>query len=340
MNCEVLIDWLTFSVKNVEDPRQVITDWLGMDPDLFQDPGFGLLSFEKDLSFGDIHVLYQPRQNDPFNASGVCVSMSGNGCRSFETTSKLSSGEESPFIKLFEHISCEPYNTNVSRIDVACDDHSGVLDMDVLIQKTNDNDINSRMLDRQVVNRYKGKSRSGSTVYIGSPSSDFRIRIYDKALEQGLHDQHWIRVELVLRSSHAKSFVDLVVNYAEIGKLAAEILNDKLSFIDRDDSNISRCTVCYWWLDFVEELESVHLVSRKVVEHVVSRIDGWIQHQIGPSLCLLSATLGVEHIYDVIRASASRLSDKQLALIRDFNCMREALGGFHWDNSSLPEEYA
>lgn len=339
MTCEVLIDWLTFSVKNAEDPRQVITDWLGMDPDLFQDPGFGLLSFEKDLSFGDIHVLYQPRQNDPFNASGVCVSMSGNGCRTFETMSELSSGEGSPFLKLFEQISINHLVTNVSRIDIACDDHSGALNMTDVIEKTQANDINSRMSKRQVVTAYNGKERSGSTVYIGSPSSDFRIRIYDKALEQGLLDQHWVRVELVLRGEHAKNFVDLVVNYAEIGKLAAEILNDKLAFIDRDDSNISRCTVCFWWADFVQELGSVHLVSRKVVEHVVSRIDAWIQHQIGPSLSILSSTLGVEHVYDVIRASASRLSAKQLALIEDFNRMREALCGFIWDNTPLPEEF-
>ena len=31
MKCEVLIDWLTFSVKK-EDPNEVIRDYLGLDP--------------------------------------------------------------------------------------------------------------------------------------------------------------------------------------------------------------------------------------------------------------------------------------------------------------------
>ncbi len=35
MKCEVLVDWLTFSVKE-KDPAKVIRDCLGMDPSLFQ----------------------------------------------------------------------------------------------------------------------------------------------------------------------------------------------------------------------------------------------------------------------------------------------------------------
>ncbi len=39
MKCEVLVDWLTFSVKE-KDPQKVIREFLGMDPALFQDTGF------------------------------------------------------------------------------------------------------------------------------------------------------------------------------------------------------------------------------------------------------------------------------------------------------------
>ena len=336
MKCEVLIDWLTFSVKDAEDPRQVIKDWLGMDPDLFEDPGYGLLGYDKCLVFGKIVVCYVPRQNDHFQNMGICVSMSGDGCRTFETTSKLSSGAESPFAKLFENLSIHYLTTNVSRVDIACDDRGGVLNMDDVIQKTWANDINSRMTKRQVVMALDGKDRSGATVYIGSPSSDFRVRIYDKALEEELPDEHWIRVELVLRGAHAKSFVDLVVNYAAVGQLAAEVLNDKLSFIERDDSNISRCSICSWWSEFVASLEAVRLVSRKVVQHTVYEIDAWIMHQISPSLGIIVKTLGYDHLFELIRQAAPRLTDKQLALIRDFNALRPSFDGFVADRSDIP----
>ena len=88
MKCEVLIDWLTFSVKR-EDPSEVIREYLGLDPALFQDTGYSLLGYNKVLRFSDICVCYEPRENKHFQNMGVCVSMSGNGCRTFETMSKL-----------------------------------------------------------------------------------------------------------------------------------------------------------------------------------------------------------------------------------------------------------
>ena len=88
MKCEVLINWLTFSVKK-DDPSEVIREYLGLDPALFQDTGYSLLGYNKVLRFSDICVCYEPRENKHFQNMGICVSMSGNGCRAFETMSKL-----------------------------------------------------------------------------------------------------------------------------------------------------------------------------------------------------------------------------------------------------------
>jgi phage replication initiation protein len=330
MKCEVLIDWLTFSVKQT-DPRTVIRDFLGMDPELFQDPGYGLLGYQRILKFSDIIVCYEPRENDYFQDMGVCVSMSGNGCRSFETMSKLSfdgvkdkQGMSSvAFPVLFQLLAADP-SANVSRVDIACDDHEGYLDMEEIVRKTQENEINSRMSKRQVVVSYDGRERNGSTVYIGSPSSDFRIRIYDKALEQG-QDGHWIRVEMVLRGKNSNAFISEMVNSESVGKLAAQIVNDKFSFIEKDDSNISRCSVCAWWSSFVEELEAVILVSRKVIQHRVDEIDNWLEAQIGPSLAIIIKTLGWPHLFEMAHAAARRLSDKQLSLISDYNSVTATL---------------
>lgn len=83
MKCQVLIDWLTFSVKE-KDPRYVIQTYLGMDPDLFQDTGFSqFMGYSKVLRFSDIFVCSEGREDNNFHNMGVCVSMSGNGCRTF-----------------------------------------------------------------------------------------------------------------------------------------------------------------------------------------------------------------------------------------------------------------
>lgn len=329
MKCQVLVDWLTFSVKET-DPKKVIREYLGMEWELFQDPGYGLLGYNKVLRFSDICVCYEARENDYFRDMGVCVSMSGNGCRAFETMSKLTfpgardkQGTESvAFPVLFQKLTAEE-DANISRIDIACDDREGYLDMEEIVGKVMANEVNSRMAKRSVVASFDGVQRSGSTVYIGAPSSDFRVRIYDKALEEGV-DGHWVRVELVMRGKNANAFVEQMTNAETVGKLAAQVINDKFSFIERDDSNISRCSVCRWWLSFVDELEAVRLVARCVIQHAVERIDSWVEAQVGPSLAVLFRTLGWLHIFELAKEAEQRLSDKQKCLISDYNSARLA----------------
>ena len=322
MKCQVLVDWLTFSVKE-QDPAKVIREYLGLDPELFQDAGYGLLGYNRVLRFSDICVCYEPRENDFFRDMGVCVSMSGNGCRAFETMSKLTqAGQDSVFPTLFQLLAADE-TANVSRIDIACDDRKGFLNMEEIVEKVQANEINSRMTKRSVIVSFDGTQRSGSTIYLGAPSSDFRVRIYDKALEEGV-DGHWIRVELVMRHKNAAAFVEQMNSAPSVGKLAAQVVNDKFSFIERDDSNITRCTVCGWWQSFVDELESVRLVARCVVQHSVERIENWIESQVGPSLAVILNTLGWPHLFELARAAAGRLSAWQLSLISDYNSLQTA----------------
>ena len=330
MKCQVLIDWLTFSIKSIKEPNEVITRFLGMDPALFQESPYGLMGYMRMLVFSDIRILYEPRENDFFQDMGVCVSMSGNGCRTFETMSRLTfegardrQGTESvAFPFLFQLLAAEK-DANISRIDIACDDREGYLCMGDIVRKVQGNEVNSRMARRSVIVSYNGAQTGGTTAYIGAPSSDFRIRIYDKAAETGT-DGHWIRVELVMRGKNANAFGAQLTNSESVGKLAAQVLNDKFSFIEKDDSNITRCTVCPWWASFVDELEAVRLVVRCVVQHSVEQIHNWAEAQVGPSLAILLRTMGFGSIFALAKDSCSRLSDKQQFLIQDYNALYPA----------------
>ena len=327
MKCQVLIDWLTFSIKNIQEPAQVIQKFLGLDPALFQEAPYGLMGYQRVLRFGDIQVLYEPRENEYFRDMGVCISMSGNGCRAFETMSRLTikgakdtqGTASTAFPTLFQLLAAEP-SANISRVDIACDDREGHLSMDDIVRKVQDNEINSRMSKRALYLGYDGTRRSGTTVYIGAESSAFRVRIYDKALEQG-ESGHWVRVELVMRGENAQAFGQQLTNAESVGKLAAQVINDKLSFIERDDINITRCTVCPWWRAFVDELESVRLVARETVQHGVEHIASWVEAQVGPSLAILFQTMGFPKIFELAVEAGSRLSDKQRFLIADYNAL-------------------
>ena len=220
---------------------------------------------------------------------------------------------------MFQLLAAEP-SANISRIDIACDDREGYLSMDDIVGKVQGNEINSRMMKRTLYLGYDGTDRSGTTVYIGAESSAFRVRIYDKALERG-ESGHWVRVELVMRGENAQAFGQKLTNAENVGKLAAQVINDKFSFIIRDDTNITRCTVCPWWQAFVDELESVRLVARETVQHCVEHIASWVEAQVGPSLAILFQTMGFPKIFELAVEASSRLSDKQRFLIADYNAL-------------------
>jgi len=96
-------------------------------------------------------------------------------------------------------------------------------------------------------------------------------------------------VELVMRAENANAFVENMTNSESVGKLAAQVINDKFSFIEPDDSNITRCTVYAWWENFVDELEAVRLEARCVIQHGIDHVRNWVESQVGPSLLVLIA---------------------------------------------------
>lgn len=221
---------------------------------------------------------------------------------------------------------------NVSRIDVACDDKAGVLDMALMGRKAVDlHEFNSRMTNAVDYREKHGKEWAGHSVYIGSEKSSFRLRLYDKALEQMQKGNwkrnakgHWVRVEMVMRRENAVGFLHEAVKAESIGKLTAQVLNDKFRFIERDDSNISRCAVSEWWADFVEEVGSVVIWSRTVIQHPLHRVETWIRSQVSTSMAMIVMTMGFSRLRDIAEEGESRLSRRQEALVKDFNAVRAA----------------
>ena len=358
MKAEVLVDWLTFSVKT-DNPDEVIRDWLGMEPDLFESFPYGFDGYLLSKRFSSIFVCFNGYADEAGEKEeksgresffsrddmGVCVSMSGEGCRAFERYSSV--GFQQLFKKLVDNVSFksdiktgefqgrDAKNSlcNVSRIDVACDEKTGLLDMSLMSRKAVDlHDFNSRMRNATDYRQKKGDDWAGHSVYIGSEKSDFRIRIYDKALEQkekGNWKQNakgdWIRVEMVMKHENALGFVMEAMQAESIGKLAAQVLNEKFRFIDRDDSNISRCTVCDWWAAFVEEVGSVVIWSRMAVQSGIEKLADWLQFQVSSSMAVVFQAYGAGYFYrNFIEYGEKRLNRRQEALLKDFNAQKAA----------------
>ncbi len=312
---ETSVDWLNFTVRGAEDPNQVIQEYLRLDPALFE-ASFGRYGYMKGISFQNILVLFEPYDCARSKDMGVLVTMSGQGCRSFEALTTYPTKKQPAFQQLLCKLSEDP-DCHISRLDVACDDHVGLLDMEEIFDRVQSRQINSRITKFRFIGEMASKNRQGLTVYFGSATSDFSIRIYDKAYEQGV-DGHWVRVELVLKGENGDAFSAELASGTPVGELAAMVLNDKLSFIERDDCNISRCTVCGWWASFVDELRKLRLVAREAAKHSVADIFDWLRYQIGPSLAVIRKSMGLGALYDIAYDSENRLSRRQETLIADY----------------------
>lgn len=188
----ILYDWLSFSCKR-SNPYYVV-DLLGLS-DIPWQVIKGVHGYRDRLFFNHISIHFNGRPD-----MGVWCEMSGQGCRAFESLSTL---EGDKWSTLFSMIVSE--NLNITRLDVAYDDHTGTLDIDRLIQDTRNQEYVSKSDYWEIT-----ESSKGQTLQFGSPQSDTLIRIYDKARERHCPEgEHWIRCELQLRRDRAIAFTRL-----------------------------------------------------------------------------------------------------------------------------------
>lgn len=316
--CQILTDWMTFVVLTIADPIEVIRDVLKLDPALFQEANGGIRGYYKSLEFGNIRVGYEP-----FGfAVGVCVSMSGQGCRTYES-------HGGNFGQLRELIHADP-DINITRWDIACDIKDDSFTMQDVMNALLDGDLRSHCERNKIDIELKGRKKAGITTYIGSRQSDFFIRIYDKAKEQydphtepELYNTPWIRVELVLKKQYAVNALDQMANRLDIGQFAAEMINGHMAFIDQTDSNISRCPLKGWWAEFLETLQSVKLWSKGELVHTFDKTLDWAQSKLAPVMAMLYSGLGRTEFYEkIIMDGRQRFSQRHEALLQQYQSGR------------------
>lgn len=248
-----LIDWLTFTAHG--ETVEYIKYLLGLD-----DPSIPWEDIEKfrngypmQCYWNGITISYgaddEKYYKDPAKARsdmGICVNLSGTGCRAFET---YGSGNwfsllsylfrNTDYLVESQHV-FKRYN--ITRLDLAYDDHIGLIDIYKIEQDTRDRYYTSKSKYSEITwSDNQNDDIRGLTVQIGSDSSDIKIRIYDKAAERCIKDCHWVRVELQLRRDLAQNAAAQILVSEHIGKTTSGILRNYLVFRSpSDDSNKSR----------------------------------------------------------------------------------------------------
>lgn len=271
----------------------------------WEEKEFSRYGYHYRSSFSGINILSGGTEE-----MGVCIEMSGVGCRSFESYSSLS------WFELFTWLSDPISECKITRIDLAFDDHTGILDMDQLLEDTDEHYY------RKKGNWWKVEYGSvGCTIYHGSPQSEIRCRIYDKAAERGFLDgQHWIRVELVLRNSNATNAILEILSRKSVGVVFSGVLRNYLCYLSPSlDSNKSRWEIAQYWLDLLGSIEPISLWHNPGLEYNIFNLQRLLVDQMGGALITWKLICGLDSLEDLLQKRTKKLNPKyQLLLQQQF----------------------
>lgn len=316
---KILVDWLSFTSKIDSDFS--IFEVLGLsDIKKYFQIIYGFQGYRQRLYFEGISIHFGHSKNE-----GVWVEMSGQGCRTFETYSKV------PFVELFKVIIYNQENEDyhVTRLDVAFDDFHKVIPLKKL---------SNQILDEHFVSKFEPKSitarihpgRKGITCDIGSDSSNLKFRVYDKAYERGYFEEiekngfSWTRWEIQLRDDRAYNFMKLSLD-SDVGQIFRDVVYKYFRVVDvnKSDSNKRRWNTSKWFLKFIGDVEDISLFTQCKSDYNLYKCERYVYTQAGNAIDALIRIKGVENFIAELRASKSETTPKYKELINQYQCESE-----------------
>ncbi len=309
-NC-ILIDWFAMSFRAPGVTPESIIRLLDLKCEAKFEHLSGRYLYRDRLSFGGIHIYYNNINKDQ---DYPMLEMTGQGCREFETYSRLS------FDYLFE-LAKDDLLYHMTRLDIAYDDHIGILDIRQIEKDYRAHNWVSRSRRGRItidLSREKdddGKNIEGISVMTGTKSSDMYMRIYDKGIERGFKDgRHWVRCELVLKQDRAVKFLKCK---EKIGEKFRGVIAGYFRFIDPEssDTNRSRVKMRDYWSKFLENASKISVYSKKEIEYNLGRVYGYVMHQAGNSIYTYIKIVGIMKFLDDLFKRNSKLTPQQRYLI-------------------------
>ncbi len=285
----IIYDWISFTTK-ISSPESIIS-LLGLENETWEEIR-GANGYKDRKYCNKINIHY-----NGFN-EGIWVEMSGQGCRYFEEHSQTT------YENLFDFILDNPEEANLTRLDIAYDDHNNYLNIDKVISDTQNQNYISKSTEWEVRLSSKGKS-----CIIGSPQSDTLIRIYDKAAERGITDgTTWTRVELQLRNDRALSFIKLP---GTIGYNYSGVLHNYLRYlIPTNDTNKSRWKTRQYWNKIINQAEKISIYDKPGTEYNLMDCENYVYKQAGNAITALIKIKGIEK-FEAELNETPRLSNKK-----------------------------
>lgn len=345
MNTDVLatglrvsVDWVAFTVKDEKMTVKSVIEFLGFDVAMFSQAPRGANGYKSMMNL-DGYPLSVLSDGKP--DMGIHVNVGGSAighmlkhyynARCSPTPFGGDAFEVDDFAQtvMVNFLSEVNKIATFSRLDIAVDDCGDTVHFTLP-------DVSHALSMGLCVSKFRNYSNNitrkvsrpdelvGGTIYFGSGSSDIRLRIYDKRLEQNAKagaeviTYDWVRWEFQLRNERATSFAHLLLSGVSFPDAVVGMFNNYFRIIVNDDSNRSRCSISPRWLAFLGSLEKVRLY---VSDHPKTLDDkkAWLIQQVLPTLTgvILADGGSLDIITDHWDASVARMKHDMLSLVQE-----------------------
>lgn len=255
---------------------------------------------------------------------GICLDISGQGCREFENV------DGNDWLKFLKEICDRDTKINITRMDLAYDDHTGLLDIYRIANDVTDRNYTGRVRRTRVLwSDDLNNDTQGLTIYIGSDSSPVLIRIYDKAAERGFNDEddrHWIRVELQLRDDRCLAAAAAILEEQHVGRAAVGVLRNYIQFRtpSESDSNKSRWPIAPYWDRLLLDMERISLWISPGEPYNFSKTERHMVLQYGQALlCFHEINGSIEPLLALAKKTHPVLNKKYRTVINTFEQIRD-----------------
>lgn len=315
---KIIIDYLTITFK-VPSFQNFLMDLLKI-PNNDNVISTRNRNFDQGIYFMGIRIMWN-------SESGlVMLECSGQGCRTVESLNPEFTWSKFLF-SFSEWLTTKNddghYIAHISRIDLAYDifDNDDVtFDRIVKYVKKRQWACLSGKTDIRMPTDKFGLEYTEKCIYFGSEKSDRFLRIYDKALEQGVLDHKWLRIEMQNRNENALSVVLNLIKYDfDVGYVYKGILRDYLRFLTKsrdsvDSKHIADIPTCRWWLDLLSHVGKIKQLYLPGIEYNAGTLYKYITKQVSSSLkTFVSLSDGeVSVLFDIIESAKLNFKQKQL----------------------------
>lgn len=268
--------------------------------------------------FNDISIKLPSEER--FFKQGICIEFSGNGMAYYQEHLKEKGLDLQHALRAWRSLSVGGIFTRPTRFDYALDEicYNSAKPLITFSKVRNcieKHEFRSRLsapsrekLDKNVPIGYDdlrsphSAEYLGSTTYFGLRQSAVCCRFYDKLLEQKHNkievDENitsWFRVEFEFKQSRAMAVYNAFCDMSEedFTKYMAGVINNYVSFINRDNVNISRCSLKKWWAEFLGCSGKSRLTIPPYKPTTFQKFVQWLKRQIFPSLCRYIMCIGL-----------------------------------------------